>query len=307
MSLGNFTTRIDSRFLREVAPQAPLGMRILLYDFGTGEYEIMSRHAEALLRYVIPMLGEDAAPCSVWIRGLASRRGDSHLNMGLSFARSRSVEGFILDRCPHVARLVSRHALSCQHFGEEHSVGQTENSGYHRSVLIVLSPRMPSRPPPPDPSFVAPVFNRFRVLLQRGIDASGGVVAAASYVFIIDYDTNAPGSPPSDPVVYRLFTGGVAYGAPVGVSIGDPNTDWNLFRSMHVTTTRGFEGQALWVSSSISVGVSVPGSTASFRMMPEASAPHRIDVDPFKVSRGLGLGMIALRGPFWIDHNGTYP
>ena len=149
-------------------------------SFGTGEYEILSRHAEALLRYVIPMLGEDAAPCSVWIGGLASRRGDSNSNVGLSFARSRSVERFIVDRCPHVARLVSRHALSCQHFGEEHSVGQTENSGYHRSVLIVLSPRTPPPPPPPDPSFVLPVFDRFRVLLQRGIDVGRSVLAGAA-------------------------------------------------------------------------------------------------------------------------------
>lgn len=222
MSLGQYTLRVDQRFLQAVAPQPPACHRVLLYDFETGRYDLLPRHREALTQYVLPYLEPNAPPVSVWIGGLASRRGEEGFNRGLSFARAMTVEQFILQRAPHVATFGGRHTLTTHYYGERYSTNLTENSEFHRSVLVVMCPfPRPQRPAQPEPAPTrAHSYNRFRILLAGGFDG-GEVIAVGSYRFVIDYEPE-PGAPPSDPVMYKLRCGGLGAGAPFSVSVGNP-------------------------------------------------------------------------------------
>lgn len=312
MSLGQYTLRVDQRFLQAVAPQPPACHRVLLYDFETGRYDLLPRHREALTQYVLPYLEPNAPPVSVWIGGLASRRGEEGFNRGLSFARAMTVEQFILQRAPHVATFGGRHTLTTHYYGERYSTNLTENSEFHRSVLVVMCPfPRPQRPAQPEPAPTrAHSYNRFRILLAGGFDG-GEVIAVGSYRFVIDYEPE-PGAPPSDPVMYKLRCGGLGAGAPFSVSAGNPQTHWNSFTSPRVTTTRGFEGYARlgargWSLGPVGrrlLGPLSEGSHTFLRLLPSASAPHDILIEPLQTD-SISFGAVLLSGPFEIDWEGT--
>lgn len=199
MSLGQYTSRINEQFLHSAIPPPPNGQRLLLYDFTTGRPELLPRHREALDRIVLPNLTPGGWGTSVWIGGLASRRGDTDFNRGLSFARAMNVERYLFERAPEVQRLTSPHSLTTRYFGERHSVGLTENSEYYRSVLVVVTPTPAYRPAPRPPSTPElHATNRFRLMLSWGFDG-GAYLAFGSYTFIIDYDL-VDSAPASDPV-----------------------------------------------------------------------------------------------------------
>lgn len=297
MSDGQYTTLVDQRFLNEVAPRAPTGTRLLLYDFDTGRPDLLSRHAEGLDQYVLPVLHPRGHPTSVWIGGLASRRGNETFNRGLAFARAGNVERYLVDRAPGLRGVAGRHSVSTHYFGERYSTHHTENSPYYRAVLVILQPATTSRPrprtPPPPQAYAT---NRFRILLLRGFDG-GEVIAFGSYRFLIDYEA-VPGAPASEPVEYQLTAGGGGIGMPVSAGSGNPRTDWNPFVCDHVTTTRGFDGRAHWFSYGAGLGIpKVNAGNTSLTMFTEGSSGP-IRIDPFRVETSAGLGLTAVYGPF---------
>ncbi len=300
-SEGQYTQRITSQFLQEVAPRAIDGERVLLYDFVTGEHNLLARHREGLDRCVIPWLQRPAPAVSVWIGGLASRRGNRQHNRGLAFVRAREVERYILSRVPEVEALTNPHSIITHHYGDRYSIHGDENNAYYRSVLIVLSftsvpPRMPSRPPV-DPRFQ--ITHRFRIAMILGIDG-GEVLALGFYRFIIDYDPTYDG-PPSDPVLYFLAGGGIGGGLPLSTSSGP--YDWNSFSTQQLTTTRGFSGRGHWGSASVSIGDTLLGG--SFLRLYPSSHENSVLIDPFNSSFGVGAGATIVHGPFWFDENAT--
>lgn len=299
MGEGQYTERINERFLGEVAP--PEGQRVLLYDFDTGRPELLPRHREGLDRHVIPRLAANAAPTAVWIGGLASRRGDEELNEALGFARAMAVEQYILRAAPELAAFVRRHSLTTQYFGERYSAHHTENSEYYRSVLVVMR-TLPRYEPPPRREPRARIFatNRFKIQLSWGFDG-GEILAFSSSTFVIDYDDHVDGAPASDPIAYKLRAGGFGGGpTPVGGSTGDP-TLWNRFTAPAVLTTRGFEGWARlsgW-NASLHQGL---GRT-HLRLIPDAC--DDILIENVQSASSFGVGGAIVQGPFTIDEEST--
>ena len=250
MGSGNYTTRLDHRFLQAVAPDgATSRFRLLLFDFDTGRSELGSRHFEALNRYVVSRLGPNQPRCEVWIGGIASRRGDARFNHGLAWARAAGVESYLRSQVPGLGNLTSQHSLRATWHGERHSVGQSENSEYYRSVLVVITQARPYRPPARPPA--RPQLrqtNRFKIRFDWGGEGEVGL-SAGIHTYVIDYD-QIPNAPPPDPVWYRLV--GVGFGVGVSVGVGNPMAPWNSFTSQRVTTTRDFRGSARVTSTSAS-------------------------------------------------------
>ncbi|MEQ8452748.1 MAG: hypothetical protein RLO52_03490 [Sandaracinaceae bacterium] len=304
MTAGRYTSRIDQRFLSEVAPNAPGGQRVLLYDFVTARTDLLEGHREGIDRAILPWLSPSSRPTAVWIGGLASRRGGDGLNRGLAFGRAGAVEQYLTSRVRGIGSVSSPHSISTHYFGERFSTHHTENSPYYRSVLVVLSPLQDYRPPPrPEPPPRVRATNRFRILLSWGFDGGEGI-AIGSYTFIIDYDLS-PDAPPSDPVAYKLRGFGIGGGAPASASSGNPQTDWNRFTSNHLCSTRGFEGTARLGSA----GVAAPGlggiTFMSYLRLNPAASPHNIVIDPLRTGTGAQLGAGVLEGPFRIDSAST--
>lgn len=149
--------------MQSVTPRRVIGLeRIPLYDFITGRPDLLDRHREGLERYVLPWLGERSQPMSVWIGGLASRRGDESFNRRLARARASMVAGFVFSRTPAAGL---RHAVTAESFGETLSRDHTENSEFYRSVLVLVNRPPPLRAPPPRPapSLSRARYNRFRI------------------------------------------------------------------------------------------------------------------------------------------------
>lgn len=301
---GNYTTRVSAQFLREVAPDGSQGrFRLLLYDFDTGRDQLGSRHIEALGRYILPRLAPNAPPCRVWIGGIASRRGDTRFNEGLAWARAARVEHYLLRQSSSLGNLTSRHSLRTTWHGERYSVFQSENSGYYRAVLIVISMDRPRRPEPaPPPTTEVHRTNRFRIRWDWGGDGDL-VVGMGVHTYVIDYDPG-PGSPASDPVWYRHI--GVGMGLGFGAGSGDASAPWNEFVSQRVTTTRDFGGTARATSMAATAGRG-GASRLTFTISPGLVPEETITFDPFEApeafSVSLGFGTIV--GPFFADQEYT--
>ncbi len=297
MGSGAYTTRVSDRYLREVAPQGLAAIqRVLLFDYDTGRPELLPRHIEGLDRYVLPYLRATSPPCSVWIGGIASRRGDHLRNEGLAWARARRVEQYLIPRSGGLGGLTSRHGLRTTWHGERYSAYGTENSEYYRAVLIVLqgAPAYvpPSRPPTPQRAHVT---NRFRIRYDWGFDGGElGVVGAST--FVIDYDLGDPLAPPPDPHWYRLVGGGFGGGLPVGGGAGDASAPWNPFVSQRVTTPSRFGGTARLMSR-----VAFSAGHTVLRIFPSES-DEEIVLDPLETPGvTLALSVSAIFGAFFVD------
>lgn len=301
MGDGRTTEQIDRRFLESVTPP-PIHAyrRVLLYEFDTEGSRLLPGHIEALMRRVVPELRPTSPAGSVWIGGLASRRGSESINIPLARRRAQAVQIFLLRACPNLLDFTGRHAIVTTSFGETYSA-HTENSEYYRSVLVILSqivvPAPPPRPPRPQPPTT---FNRFRIR-SKGLSFDGGEgYIAGSYGFEIDYDVAFTGSPPSDPVVYRLrgYVGVGGGPVPFGVSVADPDGPWNPFVSPIVTTTRGFSGRAGIGGRNLQLIVDL-GSETHLTLLPAAAHGADIAIDDFQTrSMGFAAGFGTVVGPF---------
>jgi len=298
MGNGAYTTRLSERYLREVSPQSrDVVQRVLLYDYDTGRPELLPQHVQGIDRYVLPFLRESSPPCSVWIGGIASRRGDRLMNEGLAWARARRVEQYIVPRASGLGGLTGRHGLMTTWHGERYSAHGSENSAYYRAVLVVIQ-RAPTYVPPPRPESPqrAQMSNRFRIRYDWGYDGGEILVAGAS-TFVIDYDQVDPRSPAPDPHFYRLVGLGAGGGLPVGGGIGGPNVGWNRFTSERVTTPRRFSGAARLASR-------VAGNLGhTVLVIGPAATSEDIRIDPFEVPGGvnIALGASWIFGPFFVD------
>ncbi|MCA9604855.1 MAG: OmpA family protein [Myxococcales bacterium] len=295
MSRGQYTRRITERFLSSVTPPAILGIeRILLYDFDTGRSELLEEHREGLVRHVVPYLRRDAPSASVWIGGLASRRGSEAINIPLARRRAVAVERFLITKVPDLVMPPSRHGIVATSFGERLSTTHTENSEFYRSALVIVSRVARREPPPPEPPRppLREQFHRFRIRF-KGVQVDGGeILAFAAYSFEIDFDTSAPGSPPSRPVQYRLAAAGLGIGAPVGVQGADPDGPWNPFTCEHLADPGAFDGGAEIASGSHQWGPISFGGATQLTLMPEATPGSWIVIVPFQ-SSGSGFALSA--------------
>lgn len=297
---GAYTTLLTERFLASVTPP-PLHtlVGILLYDFVTGSSELLPAHKEGLNRHVIPFLDPDGPPTSVWIGGLASRRGSEAINIPLARRRALAAEGHLIHFRPELVMPLSRHGLVATSFGERMSTTHTENSEFYRSALVILSRFAPPPSPPPvrTPPPLQTIFNHFRVRAY-GLQIDGGeLVAFGSYGFEIDYDISFPNSPPSNPVVYRLRGMGGGGGLPFGGQWADLNSPWNAFTSPFVTDTSGFAGNGRLTTMGGQLG-SRGASTTVLTLMPSATS-ESLRIEGFQSSgRGLGLGGASITGRF---------
>ena len=172
----------------------------------------------------------------------------------------------------------------------------------HGAVPVVVSRvARPEPPPPPEPSRppLREQFHRFRIRF-KGLQVDGGeILGFAAYGFEIDFDTSAPGSPPSRPVQYRLVAGGLTFGAPAGVQGADPEGPWNTFTCEHLADPGAFDGAAEIASGSHQWGpVSASGLT-QLTLMPELATGSWIVIFPFQSSSsGFSLGASVVVGQF---------
>ena len=226
MSRGQFTRQVTERFLESVAPP-PINAidRVLLYDFPTGRSDLLPQHREGLDRHVLPHLGRDAPPTSIWIGGLASRRGTEAINAPLARRRAVAVARYLDHRQPDLTLPLNRHGVMATSFGDRFSHYHTENSELYRSVLVVISRLAPPPAAPstrPTPRAPPAVFTHFRIR-SHGLGFEGGeVVSLGSYGFEVDYDISADGAPPSDRAVYRLRAAGIGGGRPMDLQNAPP-------------------------------------------------------------------------------------
>lgn len=289
---GNYVrgNRLTPAFLESVSPPPIHAVeRVLLYDFDTGRPDLLPMHVEGLHQFILPFLQPSSPPCSVWIGGLASRRGDESINIPLARHRAVNVATYLLASRPHLLEARGRHSVVSQSFGERLS-RHTENSEYYRSALVVVSRLAPYRPPrrPPPPS-VAMAFHHFRIR-SHGVSVDGGEVwGLGSYGFEVDYDIGMSGCPPSSPAIYRLRAyGGVAGGLPAGVGLADRDGPWNRFTMPIVTTTRGLEGRASIAGHNVQVLRWTISSETALTLKPDAANGAEVSIDPF-VSSGAGF------------------
>lgn len=293
--------RLRERFLESVTPPPVNAIdRVLLYDFETGHSDLRSEHIQGLQNHVVPYLRPDAPPRSVWIGGLASRRGDAGSNRSLARERALKVAAHLLTARRSLLDFGSRHCLVTEWFGERLSIHHTENSEYYRSVLLVIS-RAPRPQPTPRPA--APerpqAFNRFRIR-SHGLNFDGGEgVALGSYGFEVDYDPACTGAPDSAPMVYRLRGYvGYGFGAPFGASVADPDGPWNPFQGPFVTT-RGLAGRAAIGGLSTQLGPFTFDSETTLTLLPDASGNTEIDISPYESSSlGVAAALGLVVGPF---------
>lgn len=297
MSAGNFLrgNRLTSTFLESVSPPPIHAIeRILLYDFDTGRPELLPLHIRGLHDYVLPFLRPTSPPCSVWIGGLASRRGNESINIPLARHRAINVAAYLLESRPHLLESAGRHSIVTQSFGERLS-RHTENSEFYRAALVVVSRlavyRAPRRPPPP-PRAMA--FNHFRIR-SHGLNVDGGEVwGLGSYGFEVDYDLGMPNCPPSSPAFYRLRAyAGIAGGAPAGIGVADRDGPWNRFTVPIVVTTRGLEGRASIGGHNVQLLRWTISSETELTLKPDAADGAEIAIHPYRSS---GPGFAAAFG-----------
>src|SRR5688572_5331160 len=80
---GQSTTRVRPEFLTQdrFVPSEGVVVRLLLYDFVTGNEALLEDHRHALTRHVLPSLNpQDGSRINVFVGGLASRVYDLDFN-----------------------------------------------------------------------------------------------------------------------------------------------------------------------------------------------------------------------------------
>ena len=291
---GQATTLVRPEFLTQdrFVPRQDVVLRLLLYDFVTGNEALLEQHRQALNSHVLRSLS-DGSRVNVFLGGLASRVYDSDFNEDLARARAMSVATY-LERAAPAWR--SDRALVVRSYGERMSVKRDDdNSPQYRSVLVVVSRLPPPPPPPPPPQRPPPIFDRFRIALGFGYEGGGLGVALGVMRFIIDYDTGVQHAPASQETRYKAHVAGLSIGGPAGAAEG--MGVWNAFDARRNCTPQMFEGSVhveAWGASFIG---GVGGTEVTLR--PDRGPP--IEIPNFRTGPSVQLGIGEVQGPIAID------
>lgn len=284
---GQFTTRVTQQFYQDIPglPRETPYMALLLFDFATGDADILSGHDEGLRAQLYPQLGPGMR---IYVVGFASRRWTDQENMLLSDRRAARVAqriAFQSGRSPNVQALC---------VGETRSQADAdENSAYHRAALIMVY-REPPYVEPAQPVRVQPLplSNRFRIALTWGIEG-GEAIVGGRYYFVIDYDDEADNAPPSDPCHYRFVGFGGGVGTPAGTQGG---VAWNRFTYPALASTRDFAGRASLHGAGATAG-SLGFSRGGFYLNPDRGPDFSIE--NFQTEYSAGAGFSIIYGSFY--------
>lgn len=273
-----YDRRVSAAFLHAARPPTQnVVERLLLYGFPTGDATVAGVHVTALQRYILPQLTANSPPASVWVGGMASRRGDAGLNARLARQRAYNVSSHLAGRG---GSAFQAHSVATHDFGERLS-GHTLNSEYYRSVLVVVSRRpVPARIHTP-PAWEVDLSTRFKIRMLYG-NQVGRVMEVAEIAFEIDYDDpNAP----SRPAFYRLLGVAVNVSASLPVDSTDFG-DWESFRTPAIASTTQFGGTASFSDLL---------TWCSFELMSELG---RFVFPTFATPPSYSVGLNYAQGPF---------
>ncbi len=234
----------------EVAPEVDLVLphyrwphdqnRRMLAGFGTGQASLKPEHIRWLLRHAAPR-----ARAGQWIflRGYASKLGDTTINRQLSIRRANAVRKFLITQ----AGVSSRRITGSGGIGEEWSQGsERDNSAQWRAVEVIISDGVIQGP---QITIIgdSPLSRQFFIKYLGG-GGGGPGFALGVHGFMIRNPSNWY-------IRYGLGTAGGSIGAPF--SLGNrlpPGRGWVSFSTTSQRTVDSFGGRAYLRQSGVQIG-----------------------------------------------------
>jgi outer membrane protein OmpA-like peptidoglycan-associated protein len=259
----------------------------LLINFPTGSAELRPAHRKWLLR---DASSQARSGQHIWLRGLASRLGESSANDALSKRRANAVRDYLIDECK-----VSKSSITgVSGVGESWSSGSgTDNSGKWRAVEVIITNNTVELPA----EYIggdSPLSKTFFLKFTGG-GGGGEAFELQNANFIIR-------TPKNYWQKYTFFGVGLGFGAPVGWGDASPRGEgWVEFKTNERLTVRDFAGMARVSQAGVQVGA---GISYFSLVIPYAT-------DPITVPSGSGLsiglswtpGKMSLAGTDRHDRN----
>jgi hypothetical protein len=258
---GPGTIRIDRR-----SGSSENVVWVHLDNFDIDGVTLKTEHRNALTRWFSHNMVESGGliiPVDriwVFLRGYASRTGDTGHNLQLSRERVSNVRSFLN------AYVSDSHITGLEHVGEAWSHREIEEDEQFRSVEVIMRPE--NRPPGGSPPGF--IYDRFRMRAKLGdagdaaavgsalADLPGGLGATVLHIQIQNRTTHAIQN-------YVFVSAQATAGLAVPISASeDEYGDWVNFRtrSRHHVALSEFEGDASFGSMvSVQIGTYSPGES----------------------------------------------